>query len=236
MCFSVQVDIDLKRLAYRFDAQINEKSFDHFKRMEQQDANKYKYVYPEDQRIFSKVWAPIICDVRGQREIRPMRYQLLPHFCESDKYMRTDEKNGKQVEIKNTFNARLDSLTSARAWQKPFMRFHAMLPVKKFYEWVPRNGHKALIEFYPENEDYMLVPCIYDNWYSADKSEIIQSFAIITDDPRPEIEQMGHDRTPISLNEQRLDNWLKPANSEMSDIMEILKSPSHAHYAHKWAM
>ena len=106
MCFSVQVDIDLKRLAHRFDAQINEKSFDHFKQMEQQDSHQYKYVYPEDKRIFSKIWTPIICDVRGQREIRPMRYQMLPHFCETDKYMRLDENTGKQVEVKNTFNAK----------------------------------------------------------------------------------------------------------------------------------
>lgn len=236
MCFSVQVDIDLKKLAYRFDAQINEKSFEHFKRMENLDANKYKYVYPEDKRIFSKVWAPIICDVRGQREIRPMRYQLLPHFCETDKYLRTDDKSGKKVEIKNTFNARLDSLQTARAWQKPFMRFHAMLPVKKFYEWVPRDGHKALIEFSPENEEYMIVPCLYDNWYSADKSEIIQSFAIITDDPRPEVEQMGHDRTPISINEEKLDYWLKPENSGVEQIVDILKNPTHPLYGHKWAM
>lgn len=236
MCFSVQVDIDLKKLSQRFDAKINEKSFDHFKRMEKLDPNKYKYVYEEDKRIFSKVWAPIICDVRGQREIRPMRYQLLPSFCTEDKYMRTDEKTGRQVEIKNTFNARLDSLMKARAWQKPFMRFHAMLPVKKFYEWVPRDGHKAMIEFFPEDEEYMLVPCLYDNWYSQDKTEIIQSFAIITDDPRPEIEQMGHDRTPINIDEENLAKWLNPENSELDDIINLLKSPKHPHYSHKWAM
>jgi putative SOS response-associated peptidase YedK len=236
MCFSVQVDTDLKKLANRFDAKINEKSFDHFSRMEKMDPNKYKYVYEEDKRIFSKVWAPIICNVRGQREIRPMRYQLLPHFCPTDKYMRTDENTGKQIEIKNTFNARLDSLMKARAWQKPFMRFHAMLPVKKFYEWVPRNGHKALIEFFPEEQEYMLVPCLYDNWYSEDKTEIIQSFAIITDDPRPEIEQMGHDRTPISLNEENLQKWLNPTQSDLEDVINVLKSPNHAQYGHKWAM
>lgn len=236
MCFSVQVDIDLKQLANRFDAKVNEKSFSHFHNMEKLHPNKYKFAYQEDQRIFSKVWAPIICDVRGQREIRPMRYQLLPHFCEQDRYLRTDERTGKQVEIKNTFNARLDRLEKARAWQKPFMRLHAMLPVKKFYEWVPRNGHKAMIEFYPEGQDYMLVPCLYDNWYSQDKSEIIQSFAIITDDPREEIAQMGHDRTPINLDEQRLSQWLNPQAQQQQDIYDILKNPKHPPYGHKWAM
>lgn len=236
MCFSVKVEIDLKKLSHRFDAQINEKSFEHFQRMEKINSTKYKYVYEEDRRIFSKVWAPVICNVRGQRQIRPMRYQLLPSFCKEDKYLRVDQKTGKKVEIKNTFNARLDSLSQAKAWQKPFMNFHAMLPVKSFFEWVPRNGHKALIEFYPEDEQYMLIPCLYDNWYSEDKTEIIQSFAIITDEPAPEVLDMGHDRTPICLDEEKLENWLNPAKHNKDEIINILKTPKHSKYANKWAM
>jgi putative SOS response-associated peptidase YedK len=233
MCFSVQVDIDLKKLAYRFDATINEAAFEHFKKLENEDSNKYKYVYPEDQRVFAKVWAPIICEVRGERQIRPMRYQLLPSFCKEERYMRTDE-SGKEMEVKNTFNARLDSLQTAKAWQKPFTRLHAMLPVKKFYEWVPRNGHKAMISFAPQDEEYMLVPCLYDNWYSEDKSKIIQSFAIITDEPRPEVLEMGHDRTPINLNELNLGKWLSPQNNDIQSMMTILKSPHHPQYLPNW--
>jgi putative SOS response-associated peptidase YedK len=234
MCFSIQVDTDLKRLSQRFDAVINETAFEHYRKLENQDSQKYKYVYPEDQRVFSKVWTPIICEVRGVREIRPMRYQLLPHFCEEEIYTRMDEKTGKKVEVKNTFNARLDSLSTARAWQKPFMRFHAMLPVKKFYEWVPKGNFKGLISFYPENEDYMLIPCLYDNWYSQDKSKIIQSFAIITDEPRPEVLAMGHDRTPISLDEDKLDEWLRPHLSDQATIYQILQSPIHSSYKYQW--
>lgn len=238
MCFSVQVDIDLKRLAYRFDAVINQKAFDNYKQLENEDSNKYKYVYPEDQRVFSKVWTPIICEVRGVREIRPMRYQLLPHFCTEEKYTRIDEKTGKSMEIKNTFNARLDSLTSAQAWKKPFMQLHAMLPIKKFYEWVPKDGHKAMISFYPDSEesfdDYILTPCLYDNWFSPDKSKIIQSFAIITDEPRDEVRAMGHDRTPINLDEKHLSSWLNPAQTNQAEILNILQNPVHPKYGHKW--
>lgn len=231
MCFSVQVEIDLKKLAYRFDAKVNEKSFSNFHKLELENANKYKYAYPEDQRIFSKVWAPIICSVNGERQIRPMRYQLLPSFCPNELYTRIDSKTGKEQEVKNTFNARLDSLETARAWQKPFMRFHAMLPIKKFYEWVPKDGYKALVSFTPENSEYLLAPCLYDNWYSNDKQKIVQSFAIITDEPRPEVLAMGHDRTPIALNEEHLDIWLSPDKSNKFEILNLLKNPKHDQYS-----
>lgn len=234
MCFSVQVELDLKKLSQRFDAQINEKAFENFKRLESLDSNKYKFAYPEDQRIFSKIWTPVICAVEGKRQIRPMRYQLLPSFCKNEIYNRVDPKSGKEVEVKNTFNARLDSLEKRKAWQKPYGRFHAVLPIKKFYEWVPRDGHKAMISFAPENDEFLLAPCLYDNWYSQDKQKIIQSFAIITDDPREEVEAMGHDRTPIALNEDNLDLWLNPQGHPISTIYQVLKSPKHDKYQYSW--
>jgi putative SOS response-associated peptidase YedK len=234
MCFSVQVETDLKKLAYRFEAKVNEKAFDNFKALENLDSNKYKFAYPEDQRIFSKIWAPVICMVAGQRQIRPMRYQLLPHFCKDEIYTRLNPDNNKKMEIKNTFNARLDSLETAKAWQKPFMNFHAVLPIKKFYEWVPKDGHKAMISFAPENDEYLLAPCLYDNWFSNDKSRIIQSFAIITSEPRAEVLEMGHDRTPVALNEDNLSSWLQPTGKETTDLYDILNNPKHDLYSHEW--
>ncbi len=236
MCFSVKVDKDLKNLSQRFDAVVNEKAFDNLKALENSDPGKYKYVFDEDDRIFSKIWAPVICMVKGERQIRPMRYQLLPHFCEDEIYKRVNPETKREVEVKNTFNARIDSLETAHAWKKPFMNFHAVLPIKQFYEWVPKNGHKSMISFKPQNNDYLLAPCLYDNWFSSDKSKIIQSFAIITDDPRPEVLEMGHDRTPISLDERSLDQWLNPQNHDKDTIYSILKNPKHDHYEYNWMM
>lgn len=236
MCFSVQVDTDLKKLEERFDAKINEKSFDYFKRMQNLDTQRYRYVYEEDQRVFAKIWAPVICMVRGQRQIRPMRYQLLPSFCDTDKYMKTDEQSGRKTEIKSTYNARIDSLMHAMAWRKPFMRFHAVLPIKRFYEWVPRSGHKAMIGFYSETEQYILAPCLYDNWYSKDKTEIIQSFAIITDEAGMDVRAMGHHRSPINLSEKDMETWLNPEGHTQEQILNILKNPHKSHYLHQWEM
>jgi len=81
-----------------------------------------------------------------------------------------------------------------------------------------------------------LAPCLYDNWFSEDKKKIIQSFAIITDDPRPEVLELGHDRTPISLDESKIDQWLNPQNHDANLIYNLLKTPKHDFYEHKWMM
>ena len=236
MCFSVQVNKDLKDLSYRFSAEINQKAFDNLDMLDKNEPGKYQYVNEQDDRIYAKIWAPIICSIKGQRQIRPMRYQLLPHFCDTERYMRLDTESQKEIEIKNTYNARLDRLRSTKAWRKPFMNFHAILPIKKFYEWVPRNGHKSMISFTPQHNEYILAPCIYDNWFSQDKKKIIQSFAIITEQSNPEVQDMGNPRSPISLIEDNTELWLNPSGKTEQQVYEVLNGGHRDSYSHKWMM
>jgi putative SOS response-associated peptidase YedK len=234
VCFSVEVDVDLKKLAEKFKAKVNKEAFDHFQKLQNEDPKQYKYVYEDDHRIYAKTWAPVICHVKGENQIRPMRYQLLPSFSPTERYTRTNPKTGREVEIKGTYNARLDSLMKAKAWQKPFMHYHALLPVKRFFEWVQKEGKATMISFAPKNEEYLLAPCLYDNWYSPDKSKIIQSFAIITTDPNPEVMEMGHDRCPININETQVETWLSPEKQDMDRILNVLQHPHKSYYEHAW--
>lgn len=228
MCFSVQAEIDLKKMSQLYKAQINEKAFDHFKSFAQKDPKNYKFV-EEDGRIFTKIWAPLIIHHKGKREIRPMRYQLLPHFCETNKYTRINPKTNRSVEIKNTYNARMESLLSGKAWQKPFTNYHAILPTISFYEWVESEGNKLVLEFKPKTKEHMNIACLYDNWFGED-GEIIQSFAIVTRNPEPEVLEAGHDRTPVNLSHEDLDKWLITENKQPNQFLELLDNPHRPFY------
>jgi putative SOS response-associated peptidase YedK len=234
MCFSVEVETDLKKLSKSFDAQINSTAFDYYHQLQKKRPSQYKYVYPDDHRIYAKTWAPIICKVRGKREIRPMRYQLLPYFSPTQKYTRKNPKTGRDVEIKGTYNARLESLMQAKAWERPFLRQHGVIAIKQFFEWVEKDQQKKLISFNPQNETYLLAPCLYDTWYSKDKKIIIQSFAIITTTPAPEVQAMGHDRTPVNLRPENLNAWLSPEKHSKNEILSILNNPQESYYEHHW--
>lgn len=231
MCFSVQVDIDLKKLSQLYKAQINAKAFDYLKNAALTDPKGHKYVQ-DDGRVFTKIWSPVIIFHKGQREIRPMRYQLLPHFCEDNKYTRVNPKTARKVEIKNTYNARMESLLTGKAWQKPFGNYHAILPTLSFYEWVEGESGKEIFKFTPKTNEHMNIACLYDNWFGP-KDEIIQSFAIITRDPEPEVLEAGHDRTPVNLERENIDKWLITDKRAPAEFLELLNNPHRPFYEHQ---
>ena len=106
----------------------------------------------------------------------------------------------------------------------------ALFPFFRFFEWV-RNvkGKKELVAFAPDNYDLMWAPALYDSWVSKDNTMSFRSFAVITDDPPPEIEEQGHDRCPIFLQETRIDDWLQPQGKSAAHYYELLqyKEPVH---------
>lgn len=234
MCFSVQVERDLKKLAKYYGAVINQEAFDYLFSQQKKLPKIYKSYLPEDGRIYAKYWSPIVVEVKKGKEIRPMRYQLLPHFCSEDRYTRINPKTNKPQEISSTYNARIESLKSAKAWQNPFGKFHAILPIKSFYEWVPKAGKTAQIEFYDSAQEILDIACLYDNWYSADRSQIIQSFAIVTTEPTPEVMQMGHDRSPVVLQPSHRSSWLNPNQQTEDSLFNILGQPNPSKFSHRW--
>ncbi|MGK0367492.1 MAG: putative SOS response-associated peptidase YedK, partial [Thermoproteota archaeon] len=155
MCFSIHVDKNIKRLAQMYGATINEKAFSNLFKMQAAEPKKYKYDENE-QRVYIKDWAPILTRVKDELEIRPMRYQLLPHFCEEEKYIRVEHKTGKKKEIRATYNARLDSIETRKAWKKPFLNFHGLVIMDGFFEWVLKDEKKVQIKFTPINNQHIL--------------------------------------------------------------------------------
>jgi putative SOS response-associated peptidase YedK len=203
----------------------------------------------EDNRVFPGYFANVIVAEAGRRVFKPMRYRVRPQ--------------GSREEIPDKFgvyNARIDSLTSKKTWQPLFMRKHGLVPFSNFYEWVldpeekkdlglfnfleeeekkelgeNQNARKRLISFYPEDRETMWAPCLWDEWQSESGEISFMSFAIITDDPPKEVELMGHDRCPIFLKEDYIDEWLNPEKSNSEEMFGILSSKEDTHFYYKWA-
>jgi putative SOS response-associated peptidase YedK len=223
MCFSIEVDQNIERLAKKYGAKISTPAFENLKKLQQKDAKKYQ----SQRQVFTKYWCPLITMEGNHQVIKPMRYQLLPSFCEQERYTRTNPKTGREQEIKNTFNARLDSLEKRAAWREIFMKQHAVVILSSFYEWVEHGGQKKMINFYQEDKQDIPVPCLYDTWLGRDDT-IIQSFAVITTEPRAEVLKKGHDRSPLHLKEENIESWLTPETRNKQYIYKILKDQNKA--------
>lgn len=239
MCYSVEVQKELKRIAERFNTEILAEHETWYEELKKR-ANDPKFVkealnlsrapksnfFKEpsaDNRIYPGYFTNIIVEENGRRVFKKMRYRVRPA--------------GSATEIPtkyNVFNARIDSLEARDTWRKIFTKNHALLPFTRFFEWVDSNGAKKQISFAPNDKEIMWAPCLYDYWENEKEGFGFYSFAIVTDDPPPEVLENGHDRCPIFLREDQISNWLRPEGKTTTELYEILRKREVTHYLNQW--
>ena len=179
-----------------------------------------------DDRIFPiHYFSALALDQKGEKIIRPFRYLMRPH----DKDESFDRDYG------GCYNARLDNLKRVAFWKDSLSQRRGLIVIRRFFENVPVGRYreknqlpKELIDrdnivlcFEPENVEFMFVPILWDVWKKKGQPDLY-SAALITDDPAPEIQAAGHDRTPIFLKESAIESWL-----EAKTVEEALSALAH---------
>ena len=188
----------------------------------------------DDARIYPGYYAPVMVVERGERVIKPMRYQCRPCGKPAD----YDRK------YPGTYNARRDNLEGF--WRDQFGHTHGVAVLTAFHEHVPRhaaegrslapgeNESTVVLEFRPDPPQDMLVACLWSHWTGPDGEELL-SFAAITDDPPPEVAAAGHDRCIIPIKPEHLDTWLNPDPSNLAAQYAILDDRERPYYGHRMA-
>jgi len=177
-------------------------------------------------RAYPKNFVPVVVREDGTIWLRPMRYSVRPA--------------GSPTELANKyqmFNARLDTLVEKRTWKRLVGRHHGLLPFTGFYEWVRDDEGNALeLQFTPQGKDIMWAPVIWDHWKSLGGEVEFDSCALITDDPPPEVAQAGHDRCPIFLSGDAVDEWLSPELHKPDTWQKFLQGHrEQVYYEHRKA-
>lgn len=226
MCYSIQIDKDLKELASYFDAFYSQKTLDFL-------------ALPENAptRIYKNHYTPALIIRKNQKEIVPLRFNLLPSFCETNKYEMYDRDKERMKEL-TTYNAKIENIEKARAYKNLFMRHHCIIPMTSFFEWVnnidPENGKKKKteLEFSDPNQGNLLFAAgVWDHWEK--NGESINSFSIITTPPRSEVEAAGHHRSPLLLPKSAIDSWLSPQSIEKDQMYKMMNSPVSEALTHR---
>ena len=193
-----------------------------------------KDLRPSDSRIYPFWYTLVIAVVDGERVVMPMRY----HCRQNGKPASIDKK------YDGLYNARRDNLDGY--WKNVWTRRHAVMVAWAFYENVTLEAfeHRALapgeksqnlvLEFKPQAAEPMLLACLWDKW-EAPGEQPLYSFAAITDEPPPEIAATGHDRCPIPLKPEHLDDWLSPEGRSKEELQAILDDRERPRYEHRKA-
>ena len=146
----------------------------------------------------------------------------------------------------DTYNARRDSLLT-KGWKKLFGFNHGVVMVTRFYENVSlhnleqrelADGEKeqnVVLEFNPRPQHDMVIACLYTRSQGRGDVPDFYSFAMITDDPPPEIAEAGHDRCIIAIKRDNLDAWLNPDPTNLDALQAILDDKDRPYYEHQLA-
>jgi putative SOS response-associated peptidase YedK len=144
------------------------------------------------------------------------------------------------VEVKDLLSAgvvTLKQVTTEFARQAAMRREKILASGKKYKptptELKPAEQRKIIIQFQPEDAQDLLVPVIYSA--SPEPGQFHEGFAIVTDEPPPEIRAAGHDRCPIILNSEGLQAWLDHRGKSAKDLDRILSEQQRITFKHQLA-
>ena len=112
-------------------------------------------------------------------------------------------------------NATAEKLNEARTWKKPFRTRRCLVSVSGYYEWVNRKP------FYITRDEPLLGCGLWEERGEGGKSA--QFFTMIT---TPGLDSAGevHDRMPLFLAENLVEDWLNPAELDEGEAGELLET------------
>lgn len=145
-------------------------------------------------------------------ELREMSYSLVPAWSPEPRVKFT------------SYNTRIDTVVDKPTWKEPFRKYHIIVPMTEFTEssyWGKPAGN--IISFFQKDKELLYAAGIYSPWINQKTGEVIETYSILTDDPPKSIDDNGHDRCPLFLNNDAAREWLVNADtSEKSDAKKNL--------------
>lgn len=184
-----------------------------------------------DSRMFPGSFVPVMVVENGQRIFKPMRYQCRPWHVPASF----------DLQYPGTYNARRDSLRGF--WKQLYGTHHGVVILSAFYEHVPSHlaqgrplepdeaPSTTQVEFRPAPPQDLLAACIWSRWSAPGVPDLL-SFALITEDPPPEVRAVGHDRCIVPIQSDDLDAWLQPSRDDLATQDAILDRRVRPYFGH----
>lgn len=177
-----------------------------------------------DKHVFPYAKAPVITKYNNQNSLRLMSYSMVPYWSKTAKpkfitYNARLDRPSKQAD-------KLELIYETPTWRLPFRSQRCIVPISGFFESCREGSHAGnIVKFSNQDEsDLLLAAGVYDRWTDHSTGEIIDSFAILTDDPVPFILEVGHDRQPVFLNLDNAYKWLDHSALPVTAAYDFLKT------------
>jgi putative SOS response-associated peptidase YedK len=152
-------------------------------------------------------------DRDGRRVLDAYRWGLVPSWVKDPST------------IKNTFNARAESVPTKPMYRYAFENWRILVPVDGFFEWEQLRTGKKQPHYFTRGDGQPLVFAgLQARWRGAEGTEL-HTATIITGQAGPDMDGI-HDRQPVVLNPDVWDRWLDRANHDREALTQLLHPPA----------
>lgn len=160
-----------------------------------------------EERIYPFSNAPVIAHDHNNC-LQIMKYSLVPSWSKTAK-PKFATYNARLDRL-NKDNAQLELIYNAPTWRTPFKSKHCIVPLTSFIESCRVGTHAGnMVKFNANATELLFSAGIWDTWINNETNEVINSFAILTDEPCAFIQKVGHDRQPVFLTQENANLWLE---------------------------
>jgi len=142
-----------------------------------------------------------------ERQACLLHWGLIPSWAR-------DKKIGNRM-----INARAETVAEKPAFRAAFKRRRCLLPASGFYEWQRTNG-KQPYNIRRADGRALFFAGLWERW-EGEEGEIESCTIIVTQ--ANEAMTRVHDRMPVILDEDRIDPWLDPAETDKARLAELLQ-------------
>ncbi|MGP0629230.1 SOS response-associated peptidase [Nitrospina sp. 32_T5] len=136
---------------------------------------------------------PVVVTEDGERQLRPMRWGLLPTWAK-------DEKLGHKL-----INARAETVHEKPSFKAAFRQTRCLVPADGFYEWKQDNGAKTPQYIFMQDGGLFAFAGLWSTW--NDPKGPVDTFTIITTEANRQLQGLHH-RMPVILNPDNYGVWL----------------------------
>jgi len=207
MCFSVQVDIDLKKLAQQYKAMLSPKLPEHY----QITASGY----------MKTDVLPVLFSHENQLRIEPMNWSLAPSWAKEY----PPKWSSYNARMERTNKGRKEYIYDTPTFRDAFTKNKfCLVPIKSALEacyWGETAG--KIISFGKQDHSSYLVAGLYDSWVDPKSGAVKNTCTLITDNPYPYLFEHGHDRSLILLDPQDHQEFLTSKKRRPEDSFQFIR-------------
>lgn len=154
---------------------------------------------------------------QGQPSLAPARWGLVPSWS-------------KGTAGPPLINARVETVTTKPSFRSAARSRRALVPADGYYEWQATPDGKQPYYLSAPGQG-LLFAALYEYWRdpaSPEDAGWLRSFTVITTTASDALGHI-HDRSPVIVPEDRLDEWLDPGLHDKEDVDRLLASLPEPH-------